>query len=84
MYRYSNGQIRLAKRKYGMGLATAKLREPAAHVIAMSILVLNLCKIQCACLRLLLELRVIFWPIKRRLLFSKHEIVCLYNYLQLK
>ena len=38
----------LAKRKCGMGLVTAKLRETAAHVIAMSVLVLNLRKIQCA------------------------------------
>ena len=43
----------LAKRKCGMGLVTAKLRETAAHVIAMSVLVLNLRKIQCAILRLL-------------------------------
>lgn len=42
----------LAKRKCGMGLITAKLRETAAHVIAMSILVLNLRKIRCALLRL--------------------------------
>ena len=41
----------LAKRKCGMGLVTAKLRETAAHVIAMSVLVLNLRKIQCALLR---------------------------------
>ena len=40
----------LAKRKCGMGLVTAKLRETAAHVIAMSILVLNLRKIQRAIL----------------------------------
>ena len=42
----------LAKRKCGMGLVTAKLRETAAHVIAMSVLVLNLRKIQyafCGC-----------------------------------
>lgn len=44
----------LAKRKCGMGLVTAKLRETAAHVIAMSVLVLNLRKIQCAFLRVLL------------------------------
>ena len=43
----------LAKRKCGMGLVTAKLRETAAHVIAMSVLVLNLRKIQCALLRIL-------------------------------
>ena len=46
----------LAKRKCGMGLVTAKLRETASHVIAMSILVLNLRKIQCAVLQLRLLL----------------------------
>lgn len=35
-----------------MGLVTAKLRETAAHVIAMSVLVLNLRKIQRALLRM--------------------------------
>ncbi len=48
--------LSLAKRKCGMGLVTAKLRETAAHVIAMSILVLNLRKIQRAVLRLWLLL----------------------------
>ena len=43
----------LAKRKCGMELVTAKLRETAAHVIAMSVLVLNLRKIQRALLRML-------------------------------
>ena len=43
----------LAKRKCGMGLVTAKLRETAAHVIAMSVLVLNLRKIQRAILIML-------------------------------
>ena len=50
----------LAKRKCGMGLVTAKLRETAAHVIAMSILVLNLRKVQCTLLRLLAFLQTIF------------------------
>ena len=52
----------LAKRKCGMGLVTAKLRETAAHVIAMSVLVLNLRKIQCAILQLLAFLRAILSP----------------------
>ena len=52
----------LAKRKCGMGLVTAKLRETAAHVIAMSVLVLNLRKIQCVLLRLLTYLLAIFPP----------------------
>ena len=42
----------LAKRKCGMGLVTAKLQETAAHVIAMSIVVLNLRRLQRAFLRL--------------------------------
>ena len=52
----------LAKRKCGMGLVTAKLRETSAHVIAMSVLVLNLRKIQCAILQLLAFLRAILSP----------------------
>ena len=46
----------LAKRKCGMGRVTAKLRETAAHVIDMSVLALNLRKIQCALLRMLIYL----------------------------
>ena len=45
----------LAKRKCGMGLVTAKLRETVSHVLAMSILVLNLRKIQRALFRLWLN-----------------------------
>ena len=52
----------LAKRKCSMGLVTAKLRETVAHVIAMSVLVLNLRKIQCAILRFLTYLLAIFLP----------------------
>ena len=48
-----------AKRKCGLGLVTAKLRETAAHVIAMSVLVLNLRKIQRALLRLLAYLMLV-------------------------
>lgn len=55
----------LAKRKCGMGLVTAKLRETAAHVIAMSVLVLNLRKIQCALLRLLSYLLAFLSPQKK-------------------
>ena len=43
-----------------MGLVTAKLRETAAHVIAMSVLVLNLRKIQCAFLQFLTYLLAVF------------------------
>ena len=55
----------LAKRKCGMGLVTAKLRETAAHVIAMSVLVLNLRKIQCAFWELLTYLLAIFMPVEK-------------------
>lgn len=41
----------LAKRKCGMGLVIEKLEMTAAHVVAMSILALNLRKIRCVLLR---------------------------------
>ena len=41
----------LANRKCGMGLVTVKSEMTAAHVVAMSILALNLRKIPCALLR---------------------------------
>lgn len=47
-----------------MGLVT-ELQETAAHVIAMSVLVLNLRKIQYALLRLLTYLLAIFLPKKK-------------------
>lgn len=43
----------LAKQKCGMGLVTAELKMTAAHVVAMSILLLNLRKILSALLRFL-------------------------------
>ncbi len=52
----------LAKRKCGMGLVMAKLEDTAAHVVAMSILVLNLRKIQCAFFDLLDWLLDLFGP----------------------
>lgn len=55
----------LAKRKCGMGLVTAKLQQTAAHVIAMSILVLNLRRIPCALWRLLAYLLAFFAPLKK-------------------
>ena len=58
----------LAKRKCGMGLVTARLQETAAHVIAMSVLVLNLRKIQCALLQILAMLRGT-WILQRKLVF---------------
>ncbi len=51
-----------------MGLITAKLRETAAHMIALSVLVLNLRKIQCALLQVLAALLAACFP-KRNLLF---------------
>ena len=58
----------LAKRKCGMGLVTAKLQETAAHVIAMSVLVLNLRKIQRALLQALAAL-LDAWVLQRKLAF---------------
>lgn len=58
----------LAKRKCGIGLVTAKLQETAAHVIAMSVLVLNLRKIQCALLQVLTAL-LDTWVLQRKLAF---------------
>ena len=52
----------LAKRKCGMGLITARLRETAAHVIAMSVLLLNLHKIQYSLLQLLAAVLVVWFP----------------------
>ncbi len=52
----------LAKRKCGMGLVTAKLQETAAHVIAMSIVVLNLRRIQRAVLQFLSLLLSLLLP----------------------
>ena len=54
----------LAKRKCCMGLVTAKLRETASHLISMSVLVLNLRKIQRALLRMLAYLLEILAPKK--------------------
>lgn len=62
----------LAKRKCGLGLVTAKLRETAAHVLAMSVLVLNLRKIQRALLRLLALLTLWMRSRKNQPLFSGH------------
>lgn len=58
----------LAKRKCGMGLITARLRETTAHVIAMSILVLNLRRIHSAILRLL-QIFMAFEIPQKKLLF---------------
>ena len=64
----------LAKRKCGMGLVIAKLRETAAHVIAMSVLMLNLRGIQCAFLQLLVLLWVSLSSKQNGPLFSSHYL----------
>ncbi|MEA4955124.1 MAG: IS5 family transposase [Pseudoflavonifractor sp.] len=60
----------LAKRKCGLGLIMTKLRETVAHSVAISILVLNLRKIQCALLRFLVLLTLLMLPQERQPLFS--------------
>ena len=49
-----------------MGLVTAKLEETAAHVVALSILLLNLRKIQCAFLQ--------FWDLLLGFLQSREKL----------
>ena len=60
----------LAKRKCGLGLIMTKLQDTIAHSIAISILVLNLRKIQCALLELLSFLADLLLPRKKCRLFS--------------
>ncbi|NCC85903.1 MAG: IS5 family transposase [Clostridia bacterium] len=60
----------LAKRKCGLGLIMTKLQETIAHSVAMSILVLNLRKIQCALLRLLALFMLLMLPQEKQHLFS--------------
>ena len=60
----------LAKRKCGLGLITAKLEDTICHSIAMSILVLNLRKIQCAVWDLIQFLLRLAYQEKFGLLFS--------------
>ena len=71
----------LAKRKCGIGLVTAKLRETAAHVIAMSVLVLNLRKIQCAILQLLAFCRHFSRLNKNGPLFSSHYLKVVHDFI---
>lgn len=65
----------LAKRCCGLGLITARLQETACHCIAMSILLLNLRKIQCA----LRTFWGCFWALtcgeKNWCLFSGHYVL---------
>lgn len=60
----------LAKRKCGLGLIMTKLRETIAHSVALSILVLNLRKIQCALLYLFTFLMRCILPLQKQPLFS--------------
>lgn len=55
----------LRKRKCGMDLVTAKLEDTAAHVIALSILLLNLRKIQYAFLQFLAWLHGFWQPCEK-------------------
>lgn len=57
----------LAKRVCGLGLITARLKETACHCIAMSVLVLNLRKVQCAILT--------FWRSSLALMVSMRKSV---------
>ncbi len=52
----------LAKRKCGMGLIMARLQETTEHVVALSILVLNLRKVLCTFLRWLLIFALSWYP----------------------
>lgn len=58
----------LAKRKCGMGRISAKLEETAAHAVAMSVLVLNLRRIQFVLWRLWVFL-TLFYPHQKKLAF---------------
>ena len=60
----------LAKRKCGLGLITTKLEDTICHSIAMSILVLNLRRIQCAVWDLIRFFLRLSYPEKIGLLFS--------------
>lgn len=60
----------LAKRKCGLGLMKTKLQGTIAHSVAMSILVLNLKKIQCALTEVLLFLTALLLPREKCYLFS--------------
>ena len=60
----------LAKRKCGMGLIMARLQETTEHVVALSILVLNLRKVLCTLLQFLSDWRVASFFQKKAALFS--------------
>lgn len=58
----------LAKRKCGLGLISTKLEQTIAHTVAISILVLNLRKVQCALFDLLFYFFFAFMPQKKLLI----------------
>ena len=58
----------MAKRKCGMGLIVTKLEETISHSIAMSVLVLNLRKIQHTFLQALLNWLALF-GVTRKIVF---------------
>lgn len=62
----------LAKRKCGLGLIMTKLQETIAHSVAMSILVLNLRKMQCALLQMFARLMRCILSLEKQPLFSWH------------
>lgn len=64
----------LGKRKCGMGLVTAKLEETAAHVVALSILLLNLRKIQCTFCNFWIGYSDFCNRVKNGWLFSRHYL----------
>ena len=55
-----------------MGLVTAKLEQTSAHVVALSILLLSLRKIQYAILRFLDWLLVFLQPRKKLMVIQRH------------
>ena len=55
-------QFSLAKRKCNLGKVKTKLEQTVAFTLAMSIVVLNLRKIQCTPSRLLLQILRFLWP----------------------
>lgn len=57
-----------------MGLIIAKLEDTATHVVAMSILVLNLMKILCSFFALLDWVLGLLCPLKNEGIFSRHYI----------
>ena len=66
-------QFSLAKRKCNLGKVKTKLEETAGFTLAMSIVVLNLRKLQRILSRLLLQVLHYLWP-QQKLAFVQEEI----------